>query len=330
MDDIASLHTSDQLRAVADANRLAVLRLLMARPARLTDLGAAMARHPAWVRHHLLSLVRAGLVELVETRKVANRTEKWYRATSDAYSIHLLLVPDRGVSSPVLVLGSDDVALGELARQSTGPGSLTPVAIGSLDGLIALRQGLADMAGCHLVDPDGGEYNASYVRRLFPDRPVIMFTLAHREQGLITAPGNPLDLRAVEDVARPSVRFVARNPGSGTRLWVDRQLRAAGVDPDALGAGTVVATTHSAATRAVARGDADATVAVRAVAEAEGLDYSPLFFERYDLVVAADRVEEPAIATIIDRLGATGFRRRVGTLAGYDPSHTGDAERVAV
>jgi putative molybdopterin biosynthesis protein len=186
------------------------------------------------------------------------------------------------------------------------------------------------MAGCHLIDPDTDEYNASYVRRLLPERPSVLVTLAHREQGLVTAPGNPLILSDVTDLARGDVRFTARNPGSGTRIWADKQLRKAGVDLETVYAGASVATTHGAAAETVARGDADATIAIRSAAEDLGLGFVPLFHERYDLVIPLEHLEDPGIARVVDQMHTRAFREKVGSMAGYDPTHTGDVERIAV
>ncbi len=327
MDSLVSLGLDTQLAALADPKRLMILRLLMAKRMRQVDIGLAIGRHPAWVHHHLLQLIKAGLVELVEERKVANYTEKWYRATSSAYAVHLLVTPETGADHPLVVLGSDDLALSELTEDA-GEAHMTTFPIGSLDGLIALRQGLSDMAGSHLIDPDGTP-NAGYVKHLFPDRPMLMVTLAHREQGIITAKGNPLGVAALVDLARPDVRLAARNPGSGTSVWVEEHLRGIGVDPNAvIGRATTVASTHRAAADAVAAGDADATIAIRAVAEALDLDFHLLFHERYDLIVAADRINEPAIARVVDELTKAGFKRKIGALPGYDASDTGREELV--
>ena len=66
--------------------------------------------------------------------------------------------------------------------------------MGSLEGLIALRQGIGQVAGCHLLDPDTGDFNTAHARALFPGRALMLVTLAHRQQGLIVPKGNPLGL----------------------------------------------------------------------------------------------------------------------------------------
>jgi putative molybdopterin biosynthesis protein len=302
----------------------------MAGPASLTMLGSAFGRHPAWVRHHLLRLIDAGLVELDSVRKIANYTEKRYRSTADAYSVQMLVVPDDGRGATVIALGSDDPALRALASFESGEAALVPVSVGSLEGLIAVRSGLADIAGCHLLDVDSDEYNTPYVRRLLSDRDVTMITLAHREQGLVVAAGNPLRLRSMADVVERRARFANRNAGSGTRVWIDRDLAKRGLcHADVLGYG-VSHQTHLDAVSAVARSDADATVAIRAEAEAAGLGFVPLFVERYDLVANTVLLERPDVAAVLDRVAGPRFRRTVARFAGYDNAHTGDANRLAV
>jgi putative molybdopterin biosynthesis protein len=201
--------------------------------------------------------------------------------------------------------------------------------VGSLDGLIALRQGLADMAGCHLFDAAADDYNVPYLRHLFPDRAVDVVTLAHREQGLMSAPGNTA-VRSIEDLTNPAARFVNRNPGSGTRIWLDSSLRDLGIPHDRiLGYGDEVRT-HGEVALTVASGAADVGLGVRAAAEEHGLTFTPLFTERYDLVFNADRAQGEDLQRLRDRLGSRQLRAGIGGLRGYDSSHTGEETRLAV
>lgn len=328
------LHNAEQIRCATEPNRQAVLQRLMAAPATITQLGAAFGRHPAWIRHHVLALVRVGLVELAEERRVRNYTEKVYRATSGAYQVSLLLTPDFGGSHPLLILGSHDFAveaLAGLSRDTEGQPGVVTVPTGSLDGLIALRQGLADAAGCHLMDVDSGEYNTPYVRHLFPDRSALVVTVAHREQGLIVASGNPMNLKSLEDVADGRVRFVNRNRGSGTRLWLDRALKERSIDPASIAGYSTEALTHSVVAHLVATGQADAGVGVRAAAAAETVGFVPLFHERFDLVFDAERLDSDVrFQRLLERMGARSFRAAVSRISGYEATDVGRETCVAV
>ena len=320
----------EQLAAVADPRRLGILRLLMLRPATLTQIGQRIGKHPAWVRHHMQVLVHAGLVELVEERVVGNYTEKYYAATASSFETHLLVVPESDMPETLVMLGSHDLGLELLAQdiQSEGVG-LVNVPVGSLDGLVALRQGLCDVAGCHLFDEDLGEYNIPFLRHLFPDIPVIAVTLARREQGLIVAAGNPLGLKSLEDVATAHARFVNRNRGSGTRVWIDRTLKVASIQSEDISGYDRAVDTHTQAAIEVAADRADAAVGISAAAEPLGLGFVPLFDERYDLVMTLEAYSTQKVVHLLDRLHATGFRHMVARMRGYDPSEIGEEYRLA-
>ena len=111
LEEISHVEAVDSVRVLANDERLHLLRLLMRGPATLTQLGAVMGHHPAWVRHHLLSLEHAGLVELVETRQTKNFTEKFYCATARAYAVNFMVLPEVGEAGLLVLLGSDDAPL---------------------------------------------------------------------------------------------------------------------------------------------------------------------------------------------------------------------------
>ncbi|HAL30549.1 MAG TPA: hypothetical protein DCP20_07535 [Coriobacteriia bacterium] len=314
-----------QLSAIADPRRLAILRMLMVRPMTLSQIGERIGKHPAWVRHHVQVLVAARLADLVEERAVKNYVEKYYAATAGAFEAHMVIAPESDEPRTLIALGSHDLGLALLSEdvESSHVG-LVSVPVGSLDGLIALRQGLCDIAGCHLFDDERNEYNTPFLRHLFPDMPVLAVTLAYREQGLITAPGNPLGLHGVEDLSRGGVRLANRNPGSGTRVWLDARLRHESIDTGKIPGYEDTLSTHTAVAGAIASGAADAGVGLRASAEALGLGFKPLFMERYDLVMRKDRLSDDALMTLLDSLSSRHLKRTLGAIAGYDTAHTGE------
>ena len=222
MDPIQSVHAFEQIKLLADARRRAILRLLMAGPATLSQLAARLGHSPAWVRHHVRALEAARLVELAEVRTTGTVTEKFYRARAGALLLQELVLPE-GRKPVVVFSGSHDLALEGISEQLSRRVTLLSLPVGSLDGLVHLRQGLCQISGSHLLDPSG-EYNIPYVRHLFPDRSMELVTLAHRTQGLMLASGNPKSIHRIADLARGDIRFVNRNPGSGTRLWLDTEL----------------------------------------------------------------------------------------------------------
>jgi putative molybdopterin biosynthesis protein len=328
MEHIQRIKQYQDLKVLSDERRLKILRLLMSKPATLSQLGVQLGEHPARVRHHLKALEAAGLVELVETRLVRGFVEKYYQARARAFLLHDLILPDLLDREVVPVLGSHDMALEKLAgylrNQDAGAIELMVLPVGSLEGLIALRQGAAQIAGCHLLDTASGEYNLPHVRHLFPDRQVKIFTLAHRTQGLILPQGNPKNVQGLGDLRRSDIRFINRNPGSGTRTWLDSQLEKDGILGSAVQGYTKSVRTHTQVAQAVHGGDVDTGLGIEAAALLFDLDFLPLFQERFDLVISGENIGDHRLLPIFERLESARFRREVDGLGGYDTAQTGD------
>lgn len=321
MPDLTHLRSYEHLKLVADPRRLAILQHLMAQPATLTQLGQALGEHPAWIRHHLRRLEVAGLVELTETRRVHGAEERYYRARAGGYLLQELILPQTSGRPVVVFSGSHDLAVERLAAELAPYVDVLTLPVGSLNGLANLRLGLGHLAGCHLLDPQG-EYNLSFIRSLFPDRAVHVVTLAHRVQGLMLAAGNPKRIHALSDIVRPDVTFLNRNPGSGTRLWLDRQLESLGLRSSAIHGYAHHVNTHTACAQAVAAGEADTALGLQASATNEGLGFLPLFHERYDLAIPDDQL--PVVQPLMDTLVTGAFRRWTTGLAGYEMDHAGE------
>lgn len=340
MEPLRRIQNFDHLKILADARRLVILRLLMAEAMTLTQIGLVTGDHPAQVRHHLIKLEKAGLVELVDTRLVRGFVEKYYRARAKAFLLQELILPARAGRSPgeghdkagesgvIAILGSHDLALEAMAhhlgKREHHPVDLLVLPIGSLEGLIALRQGAGRLAGCHLLDFESGDYNLPFVRHLFPDRPVILITLAQRQQGLLVAPRNPKAIHELDDLRQPDITLVNRNRGSGTRLWLDRQLRALSIPAGELHGYSQEVRTHTAVAEAVSYGKADVGVGLFAAALQFNLDFIPLFEERFDLALPADQAEDASLHPFLDFLQTSAARRLVSNLAGYNTEHSGD------
>ncbi len=330
MDRLRSVDRLEAVRAMAEPSRMVILRLILGSPRTISGLGNVLGKHPAWVRHHVKVLESAGLVYVAEERTTRNYTEKFYAATGAAFTVSMLVRPAAEDGESVVAMVSDDLAVELLARGATKGARLVTAVTGSLDGLIGVRQGLADIAGCHLLDTDTGQYNIPYAKHLFPDRDVRVVTLAHREQGLIVAPGNPMGLHAVADAITAGARLANRNRGSGTRVWVEHALSDLGVSAQGVNGYDRVVDTHSAAAALVACGDADFAVGIAAAAKEFELDFVPLFHERYDLVMTEQAYVSTAVARLLDRLHTKSFKRDVSRILGYDPASMGDEYRLAV
>ena len=320
MESIESLRFSNKIKLLADSRRLEILRLLMAAPATLTHLARNLKRSPAWIRHHIKILESAGLIEMIEIRTTGRVTEKYYRAKASAFLLQELILPKTKIPT-VVFSGSHDLAIEEMAKSLAKHIVVLSLPVGSLDGLVNLRQGLCHVSGAHLLD-ESGEYNKAYVHRFFPDRDMELITLAHRTQGLMLSPGNPKRIKRITDLTRPDVRFVNRNSGSGTRLWFDAELKRTHEKPDAIHGYDRIVNTHSEAASLIEAVRADAALGLQAAAHQHRLDFIPLFEERYDLVLPHG--QEKTLSPILDFIQAVEFRRSLDSLTGYNTAHSGE------
>jgi putative molybdopterin biosynthesis protein len=229
------------------------------------------------------------------------------------------------INRTIVAIGSHDLVLDLAASALRAQDPLITLAssnVGSLGGLVALRDGLCHFAGSHLLDPSTGDYTLPYVDKLLgPDTAVIR--LVHRDQGLIVAPGNPLALAKIDDLTRPGVRYVNRQRGAGTRALLDHELATRDIDPDDITGYTREEHTHLAVAAAVAAGRADAGLGILAAARAFGLDFAPIAQEPYDLVLPADTVTDERLAPLWALLDRADFHAEVEALGGYSCAETG-------
>ena len=251
-----------------------------------------------------------------------NLVEQWIEANTINYpEPQRDLPPYEGL---LIVAGSNDPLLEKTLNHfnSLHPEHMAVFGnLGSLGGLRALRHHRCHMATSHLLQ-DGDDYNFDFAARELEQSPaVVNFCL--REQGILVAGGNPLGLRSVADLGRPGVRIVNRPNTTGTRLLLDRELEKAGLNgPSIEGYHNEVAR-HLDVGLEIVGGRADAGPGIRAVAGLLGLDFIPLRWERYDLLVTKKRFFDPGVQLFLGLLPDKAFRDMAATLEGYDASLSG-------
>ena len=242
-------------------------------------------------------------------------------------SVELLRGLDE-IARTIVAIGSHDLVLDLAASALRADDPLVTLVssnVGSLGGLVALRDGLCHVAGSHLLDVESGEYTLPFVDRVFGPvaEDVAVVRLAHREQGLMVAPGNPLGLGGIEDLARPGVRYVNRQRGAGTRVLLDHVLGQFGIAADAVTGYAREEPTHLAVAAAIASGRGDAGLGITAAARALGLDFVPVTWEPYDLVVAPGALDGPLLKPLWALLRSDKFQAAVTDLGGYSAKEMG-------
>jgi putative molybdopterin biosynthesis protein len=225
----------------------------------------------------------------------------------------------------ILAVGSHDLALellGVFARRRREDVALSCANVGSMGGIMAIRNNEAHIAGVHLLDEKTGQYNVSFVEKFLPTRAWQLVHFAMRQQGLIVLPGNPKGIKGLNDLVRSDITYINRQRGSGTRMLLDYELSKMGIGYDRIGGYEKEVGTHMAVAASVLAGAADAGMGVQAAALALGLDFIPVAEEQYDILLnfASD---DDRLDVIMRTLQSDQFRREVEALGGYDLRNAG-------
>jgi putative molybdopterin biosynthesis protein len=190
---------------------------------------------------------------------------------------------------------------------------------GSMDALRALSEGRCMVAGFHVppLAESGNAFSRGLKPLLKPGRHKLI-GCTRRSVGLMTAPGNPLQLQDLRDVVRTGARFVNRQMGSGTRLLTEHLMRQYDIAPESIkNFFEVVENTHIAVAAAVASGAAEVGIGIQAAARQFGLGFVELVREDYFLVCLRDALEEPAVIKLREALGDPAWQKAVASLPGY-------------
>ncbi|MDD2922261.1 MAG: substrate-binding domain-containing protein, partial [Anaerolineales bacterium] len=224
----------------------------------------------------------------------------------------------------IFCIGSHDLILDLLAQfLSDHDRRFASSNVGSQGGLVALRRGEAHLAGSHLLNPETGEYNISYIRQYMPNIPVKVIALVGRDQGLIVKKNNPKAIKDLRDLTRLDVMFINRQRGAGTRVLLDYELGKINQPAELIRGYDREEYTHLGIAAAISSGRADCGLGIAAAAQALELDFIPLFQERYDLIIPKQHAESALLAPLFDVISLRDFRASVSKLTGYDVSVMG-------
>ena len=246
-------------------------------------------------------------------------------AAGERVSVRLLR-PMAELERTLVAIGSHDPLLDEAAdllHRADPTVFMSSNHVGSMGGILAVRRGETHVAGVHLLDERDGSYNTSYIRTHFPDGGVRLFECVGRTQGLMLAPGNPLHIKGLEDLARPGLRYVNRQKGSGSRVLIDYLCRQKGIDAAAIYGYEREEFTHTSVAAQIASGTADAGMGIWSAARLYGLDFLPICMEQYDLLIPDSAFDTPMVQRLLEVLQSGAFRARLEALGGYRLEHPG-------
>jgi putative molybdopterin biosynthesis protein len=249
--------------------------------------------------------------------------EQWIEA-------HTINYPENGNKLPpyhglLIIAGSNDMLLDKAINlfNTSNTANLAVFGnLGSMGGLKALRQNLCHMASSHLLQENEDEYNFDFAVKVLDRMPAVV-NFCRREQGLLVGKTNPKKIKQVSDLIRPEIRIANRPLGTGTRLLLDHELKKAGIKSEKIAGYTIEFSRHLDVGLEILAGRADAAPAIRAVAGILDLEFLPLRWERYDLMVAKDRFFDEGIQRFLSLLHEKTFHELAGSLSGYDLSLSG-------
>ena len=250
--------------------------------------------------------------------------EQWVEANTINY-------PDNGDRLPpydglLIITGSNDPLLDRAIAIFNSQNSEQLAVfgnLGSMGGLKALRQGLCHIASSHLLQDDESEYNFDFAFKELDDMPAVV-NFCRREQGILVPEGNPKNIATVADLARSGIKIVNRSLSTGTRLLLDKELKKIGINGEKIEGYATEVSRHLDVGLEILSGRADAGPAIRAVAKLLDLDFIPLRWERFDLMISKERFFDEGIQRFLGILHETGFQQMASRdFAGYDVSSSG-------
>ena len=291
-------------------------------------------RHPRSQSRVVVALARVGGKVVAVARPAAHLTlvpaagvlQRARRHRADVATFHL---PDE-IDSTLLMSGCDPAVaiLADWLARRRSPVHAVALSCSSREALRALVDGRAHVAGVHLRDRKTGVYNLAPISRAVGHRRSMVVNFARWELGLATAPGNPLAIRGFADLARPGLRIVNREDGSGARSALDQALGELGLPSERIAGYQFEVGGHLEVAAAVAAGLADVGVTIRLGADAYGLHFLAQRDERYDLVIMGDEAESIAVKAMLDALNSRRFANEISQLCAYDTAQMGQVVPV--
>ncbi|MGN0734697.1 MAG: molybdopterin biosynthesis protein, partial [Anaerovoracaceae bacterium] len=222
------------------------------------------------------------------------------------------------IENTLVSIGSHDMiidVMNDMMAERFPGMNLSGTHVGSMAGLMALSRGETVIAPTHLLDEETGEYNVSYIEKIFPGEEMALIKGVDRIQGIMVKKGNPLGITGVEDLTR--TRYVNRQRGAGTRVLLDYKLKQAGITPDMINGYDKEAATHMAVAALVASEEIDAGMGIRPAADAMGLDFIEVGIEEYDFAIRAEDLELPQVRAFRQILESEEFHEKLAEMGGY-------------
>jgi molybdate-binding protein/DNA-binding XRE family transcriptional regulator len=261
----------------------------------------------------------------------------WGLAPVDAVLLAPILDRKRNVNAAIEVLGESWNNPGRVLIAGCDPSA--PILACALEqqgcelvisyhnsarSLNLLGEKLIHMAGTHLLNEATCKTDLLPITKMFPRNSVAVFSYAIWEEGLVVARGNPKKISGIRDLLRKDISIMNREPGSGCRQLLDKQLSKHRVARNKVRGYDRIALGHLPAVRQVYAGEVDCCIGIEAGARVLGLDFIALNRKPYHLVIRRKNLELPPVKALLETLGRPSFRREMEACTGYDMRTAGD------
>ena len=248
-----------------------------------------------------------------------------YKA-GDKVKVRLLSIVEK-LKNTLVVIGSHDPLLDEVGNMLHIKDEslyMSSSHVGSMGGIMAIRRGECHVAGCHLLDTEDGSYNISFMKKYFPNGGVKLVRCVGRQQGLMVAKDNPLQINSFADIAKQGMRYVNRQKGSGTRILADYLCKEYSIDTATVYGYEREEMTHTSVAAQIANGSADAGMGIYSAAKLYDLDFIPICVETYDLIISDSAWDTPMVQQLIAVLKSDAFAEKMEELGGYTVEQPGE------
>ena len=250
----------------------------------------------------------------------AHLVEQWVEARTMNYPDARPVAPEATMEKTLIIAGSNDLLLDhamKLYMQENPDCYAAFCNLGSLGGIRAVHSGAAHIATSHLMDRDESDYNFSFTQNEMQEPPAVV-NFCFREQGYIVAKGNPKQISSTKDLTSGKIKVVNRTAGTGTRLLFDAELAAAGAETSTIPGYENCVARHIDVGFEIINNNADTGLGIRAVANALNLDFIPVQWERYDLIIPKPRYFDKHVQAFISLLRDPRLIEFADKLGGYD------------
>ncbi|NUU99726.1 molybdenum cofactor biosynthesis protein [Marinitoga sp. 1154] len=229
------------------------------------------------------------------------------------------------IDKNILIIGSHDLLIDLLAdfvKIYDKDINIVSANVGSLGGIISIAKGYAHLAGMHLLDPETGKYNISYIKDYLDKFTLV--NLSYREQGFIVQKGNPKNIKNFEDLTKNGIRYINRQKTAGTRILLDYYLGKNNISPENIHGYADEEYSHVNLALKIKKNMADVGLGIRAAAKIYDLDFIPVALERYDLLIHESFLNDERYNLVMKIITSEEFKKEAEKLGGYILKNTGE------